>query len=265
MYVSKPLCSCRCDFASSLHSQCTIAIAFKPLLIVRRIDDFYEWTRKELEKTLFYSVSIYLSIYASIRLECNFEDIDISRFQLWLLMLRLWQYLKLDLMFSYSILLSLFGKSFFLFRLQRDMNFSDFLQKMWMEKKDEECSICSRACKPKKNVSSFTSFFYWKIYKWIGAWCQLVLSLVHGVCLCLRCCWFLFLAVLKWTCICRYYATVVTVSVPLCIYAASNAIANISFLFVSFPILKIMIALGSICARWIRGWIIFYKRGEKKS
>lgn len=136
------------------------------------------------------------------------------------------------------------------------MKFRDFFSaKMWMEKKDEECNICYCAYKPKKNVCSFTSFFYWKIYKWIGAWCQLVLSSVHGVYvffrLCCCCCWFLFLAVLKRTYICRYYATVVTVSVSLylCIKLC-NRHHFFSRRFFSF--LKIMIALGSICACWMR-------------
>lgn len=148
---------------------------------------------KRRKRTILY-VHLSISIYVSIRLECNFEDIDISRFQLWFL-LRL--HLQLDLMLSYSILFlfSLVCMQNFcylsLYLTPVNRSFCFVCRETWTpviscknvngRKNDKECNICSRACKPKKNVSSFTSFFYWKIYKWIGAWCQLVLSLVHGV------------------------------------------------------------------------------------
>lgn len=57
----------------------------------------------------------------SIRLECNYEDIDISRFQMWLPMLML----KLDLAFYilFSSLLSFFHSFYFNYG---DMSPSDF-------------------------------------------------------------------------------------------------------------------------------------------
>lgn len=84
----------------------------------------------------------------SFRLECNFEDIDISRFQLWLL----------SLIF------------YFLFFLLPSFNTWRFSER---KKQNKECNICSLAFAPTDKKIQFYLILLVKNYKWVCAWCPL--------------------------------------------------------------------------------------------
>lgn len=144
MYVSS--CCCCCDFASSLHFMFRIHIKTKK-------------SHTHMYKDVHLRETAHSQI-ASIRFECNFEDIDISRFQLWLPML------KLDLAFYiHSILFLPLLCIFCSFKIHRDM--SRIISRENIEKKMNVTFALLHLHKSTKNKSSFASFFYWKFCKYV--------------------------------------------------------------------------------------------------